>query len=148
MTEEVYKSDLYNQINPTDGSPMEFADKGDMKGQVLSCYDSYTLGEEFSDVGDTVLLGGTIPKGARILGTILKAPNSGCSTGIVSVKVGTTVVRTGSTDGDFGAASVNSFVPYLGSKLTAEGDVSLYVDEVSDDMNGETIEVAVLYSLV
>lgn len=134
----------YLKLNPTDGSPVEFIDSGDVKGQILCAYDEYTQLAELAD-GDFIQTGIKIPKGARVHSVAVEKASDG-TTGIVQFMFGSTLVGS-ATAFDFGSAALNLVAP-LFHEASVEEAVLLECLEASVASTGDTFKIAVYYTVV
>lgn len=137
----------YLKINPTDGSPMELINAGDVKGQELVGYDEYTFAAE-AVLADVIRTSMVLPKGARLIGVSAEVPQSGSTQGQFSVNAGATVVRAAATI-DPGAGDVNSYLPaFYENNTDGELLITLVCAETTDSNDGTTIKCAIHYVVV
>lgn len=134
----------YLKQNPSDGSPVELIDSGEVKGQMLCGYDSYTLAAELVD-GDFIRTGIKIPKGAQVHHVAIEKASDGTS-GIVQFMFGSTLVGS-ATAFDFGGSDLNLVAP-LFHEASVEEDVLLEVLEDSAASDTDVIKIAVYFVVV
>ena len=132
--------------------PSEKVQAKDENGKVRVAYDKYVFSAEAA-VTDVIKLM-KLPKGAKIVDAVVKAPSLG-ATGIFDLGYEANGVDAADTDGfvlsaDFGgAAAVKKMSTEAGmfKELGAESQVILTCTELTAAANTKTIEVAVFYVL-
>lgn len=124
---------------------------GEINGHVKTMYDEYTLLADAANL-DTVDIGAPLPKGARVLSCVLKAPDLG---GTGTVDVGTLLnsagdaadadgfIAAGDTSGQ--ASQISGSGAYIGKKFAAETQTRLTFNGVTASASGKVVQVWINY---
>jgi len=145
-----------NSVNKAklENNPANMIDTGEYSGKVRSLYDSYVFPANAFSASDNIVLQ-SLPKGARVVDAIVKAPSLG-TTGIFSLGYFANGVDSEDLDAfvvsaDAGGQAVLAKMPAgaAGAFKKFEAETSLVLDctEVTQAAAGLKIEVVVLYVL-
>lgn len=130
---------------------------GEVKGGVKVLYDSHTFAASVNAIGQTILIGSLLPKGARVVNAWVKSPSLG-TTGILSFgwQASADAVEAADADGFLVATSIDAGgqavlgTPTLasagiGKQFAAAVQPYLIFTEASDVAIGLTIQACIEY---
>lgn len=123
---------------------------GMVNGKVQTVYDKFVFDADVNAIGQKIELGALVPKGAKVLSSVVKSASLG-TTGIFKLGYKATDADSSDRSADLGSGfdaggqAVLEEKLLLNEALTEDKQMVLEATEATDSAEGEAVEVLVKY---